>query len=287
MCYFFSKIVKKIPKIMGILNADPKSFIKNSQVFNTAQAIDKTYKMIKHGADIIDIGGEATNPKITNNSRERIISVEEECDRVIDIISAIHKRFHIDISIDTSHPKVMKMAVEKGANMINDQRALTLPGALEEVSKLNVPVCLMHMFGKNNPNKFYHINDYYKMLKEISLYLKMRIKNAIAKGIKKKNIIIDPGLGGGIYGKNTKQNLFILKNLNFFKKNDFPVLVGFSRKSMVCEIIKSSPKNALFGTIALSVIAMQQGAKIIRLHDIKENIHALKMILATNLAGLV
>jgi dihydropteroate synthase len=259
---------------MGVINITPDSFYAGSRCQNADQALKLAELMHKEGADIIDIGGEATNPKLDVSVSQ--VSVQEELDRVVKVVELIKAHVPIQISVDTSKPEVMEAAVKTGADMINDQRSLTFPGALEMAAKLNVPVCLMHMFGLNR--KPYE--DCALTLQEVKSYLEQRIKAALDAGIKPDHIIIDPGFGHGNYGKSTTENLFILKNLEQVIEIGCPVMVGLSRKTLIGEILNVKVEERLAGSLCLAILAAIKGAQILRVHDVKETAEAIRMLMA-------
>lgn len=250
---------------MGILNITPDSFFDGGKYFNNLnKAINHTNKMIKEGADIIDIGGESTRPGYKE------ISVHEELDRVIPVIEAIIKRFEINISVDTSKPEVMIYSANAGAHIINDVRCLTKPGALQAAIKTRLFICLMHNLQNN-----YYIKKNKNILKEIEIFFKHIINYLIKKGIKKKLLIIDPGFG---FGKNTFDNYKILSNLTILNKFNIPILVGISRKTMIRKLLNVSKNKSLLGSIACNIIACMKGAKILRVHDVKETFNVIKIV---------
>jgi dihydropteroate synthase len=272
----FRLIYMDLPKIMGVINVTPDSFHASSRISSVDQAIQYAEQIKLEGADIIDIGGEATHPKLDVSQSK--VSIEEELDRVIPIVQAIKSHVDIQISVDTSKPLVMQEAVKAGAGMINDQRALTMPGALAMAASLNVPVCLMHMFGINRePNV-----DCHKTLIEIKEYLNQRCKAALDSGFKPENIIIDPGFGHGNYGKSTEENCYMLNHLEQLVAIGYPLMVGFSRKTFIGEILNLPIEERLIGSITAAILAAIKGAAIIRVHDVKETVQAIRVIQAVN-----
>lgn len=261
------------PMIMGILNVTPDSFSDGGLYNSIDKAFIQAQKMIKDGADIIDIGGESTRP----NAQE--ISEAEELDRVIPIIEKLAKENDIKISIDTSKANVMKSAVKAGANMINDVYALQKKNALKTVAELGINVCLMHMQGspknmQNNP--FY--ND---VIKDVMDFLKRRVADCIAHGIDKNKIIIDPGFG---FGKTYQHNLELLRNLAKFKELNLPILVGLSRKSMFKDMLGIiKPQKRITSSVVAAMLAFKKGANIVRVHDVKQTKEAL--IVLENIYG--
>ena len=254
------------PCIMGILNLTPDSFSDGGLFINKDKALRYVQKMINDGAHIIDIGGESTRPGASE------VSIEEECNRVIPLIKAIRDKTDIPISIDTSKTEVMQQAIEAGASMINDVNALRAEGAVELVAKLNVPVCIMHMQGQ--PRTMQHTPEYKDVVQEVKEFLQQRIDVCLKAGIKKENIIIDPGFG---FGKTLEHNLDLFKHIPEFEKLGIPLLVGVSRKSMIGTILNNAAADKrLHGSIALATLAAWMGANILRVHDVKETADALK-----------
>ena len=251
---------------MGILNLTPDSFSDGGLFINKDKALRHVQKMIDDGAHIIDIGGESTRPGASE------VSIEEECNRVIPLIKSIRKKYDIPISIDTSKTEVMQQAIEAGASMINDVNALQADGAVELAAKLNVPVCIMHMQGQ--PRTMQHTPEYKDVVQEVKEFLQQRIDVCLKAGIKKENIIIDPGFG---FGKTLEHNLALFKHIPEFEKLGIPLLVGVSRKSMIGTILNNAAADKrLHGSIALATLAAWMGANILRVHDVKETADALK-----------
>ena len=255
---------------MGILNLTPDSFSDGGLFTNKDQALNHVQQMIDDGADIIDIGGESTRP----GAKE--VSVDEECQRVIPLIKTIREISNIPISIDTNKTEVMQQAINAGASMINDVNALRAKGAVELLAKLNVPVCIMHMQGK--PRTMQQTPQYENVVLEVKGFLKQRIDDCLSAGIKKENIIIDPGFG---FGKTLEHNLNLFKHLGEFIKLDVPLLVGVSRKSMVGIVLDNAPADQrLHGSVALATLAAWMGANILRVHDVKATADAIKLCMA-------
>jgi len=255
------------PLLMGILNVTPDSFSDGGKFDHISSAIMHAKSMAEDGADILDIGGESTRPGA------RKVSVDQELDRVIPIIEALQNEIEIPISIDTNKATVMYEAVQAGASLINDVRALQNENTMEIAAQLDVPVCLMHMQGK--PQTMQNNPDYENVVLEVSNFLQERATACLQAGIKQDQIIIDPGFG---FGKSIEHNLQLLRSLNHFIDSGFPVLVGMSRKSMIGHITKSKVDNRLAGSIALATLAAQKGAHIIRVHDVKETRDALDIV---------
>lgn len=269
-CDHFTLDLSK-PKIMGVLNVTPNSFYDGGVYLSLDKAIRRAAELVSEGADIIDVGGESTRPGAVKPS------VSEEIDRVIPVIESI-KQFNVPISVDTSRPEVIQAAVETGANFINDVRALQLPGAIEMAAQSNLPVCLMHMQG--TPESMQNSPTYKNVVKEVGEFLQQRIDACVAAGIKKENIIIDPGFG---FGKSVNHNLVLLKSLKQFQQYGHPVLVGLSRKSLIGYLLNQpDPSHRLPGSLALAVIAALNGANIIRCHDVKDTLGAVQVAMAVH-----
>ena len=258
--------------VMGILNTTPDSFSDGGQFVAVDSALAQALKMHSEGADIIDVGGESTRPGAKS------VSTIDEINRVIPVIKAIRKQSDVLISIDTSKPEVMSEAVKAGANIINDVNALRAQGALDVCAQLAVPVCIMHMQGE--PRTMQNEPVYDDVITEIKEFFEQRIDACIKAGIKRENIILDPGFG---FGKTLEHNLQLLKRLDEFQVLELPVLVGLSRKSMLGKIINdSAPDNRLYASIAAAVLAGVNGASIFRVHDVKATVDALKVCDALN-----
>jgi dihydropteroate synthase len=257
--------------IMGVLNITPDSFSDGGQYFNINDAIVRAKCMIAQGADIIDIGGESTRPNA------QLINETDEFNRVIPIIQALAIETNIPISIDTSKPQVMKLAVKAGASFINDVNALQSQGALAMAASLGVDVCLMHRQGssknmQNNPT-------YTDVIEDIKQFFAKRIDACIKAGIARDKIILDPGFG---FGKTLTHNLEILRRFDEFKSLGFRLLAGLSRKSMIGAILNNRNVNdRVVGSVAGAIIAIQNGANIVRVHDVLATKDALLILQAT------
>lgn len=246
------------PKVMGILNTTPDSFYEGSRIGNVQDALRKAEQMLSEGADFLDIGGMSTRPGA------EILSEGEELKRVIPVIESVLKNFpDTIISIDTYRSKVAKEAINSGAAIVNDISAGSLDsGLFKTVSELQVPYILMHMQG--NPQNM-QINPVYEnVVVEVNQFFASKISELRNLGI--NDIIIDPGFG---FGKTLEHNYILLKNLDLIGYGEFPVLSGMSRKSMIKNLLNVNEEDALSGTIALNMYALQKGAKILRVHDVK------------------
>lgn len=255
------------PLVMGILNVTPDSFSDGGQFTNKASALEHANQMIDDGATIIDIGGESTRPGA------QAVSIDEELQRTIPVIEALSVNPDILISIDTSKPEVMKAAVEVGACLINDVRALREPGALEMAAQLDVPVCLMHMQGQ--PRTMQKEPRYDDVVTDVKNFLTERVEACIAAGINRQNLIIDPGFG---FGKTLEHNLTLFKHLESFHELKLPILVGVSRKSMIGMLLDRPVEERLPASLAMAALATWLGAKILRVHDVRETVDAVRMI---------
>lgn len=254
------------PLVMGILNITPDSFSDGGQFGSLEKATEQALRMVEEGADIIDIGGESSRPGAMP------VSAEEEIKRVIPLIKAIRQISEIPISIDTYKAKTAQMALEAGADIVNDIAALRFDEAMAEVvSDYDVPLIMMHMLG--TPQNMQENPSYLNCIREISEFFETQIDHASSLGIKEERIILDPGLG---FGKRLEDNLEILARLSEFKSLGRPILVGSSRKSFI-NMISPSTKSAqerLGGSIASALIALQNGADILRVHDVYETVEA-------------
>jgi len=254
------------PKVMGVLNVTPDSFYDGGKYTQDAVILKQAEKMLTDGAAIIDVGGMSSKPGAA------IIEVDVELLRVVPVIKAIVKRFpDAIVSIDTIRAKVAKEAVQAGASIVNDISAGSLDAdLLETVGALNVPYILMHMQGKP---KDMQLNPSYKnVIQDIIDFFTDKLEKMKQAGI--KDIVLDPGFG---FGKTLVQNYQILQQFDAFRLFDLPLLAGMSRKSMICKLLDVSPSMALNGTTAANMVALQKGASILRVHDVKEAMEAVRM----------
>ncbi|MEJ2422910.1 MAG: dihydropteroate synthase [Candidatus Thiodiazotropha sp.] len=258
------------PLVMGILNVTPDSFSDGGVYFDPHRALEQAQRMVEQGAAIIDIGGESTRPGASP------VSVEEELRRVVPLVEALSKALPVPISVDTSKPEVMRETVAAGAGMINDIMALRLPGALEAVAQLQVPVCLMHMLGE--PRTMQSAPHYDHVVSDVMRFLNDRVEACVLAGIPRERILLDPGFG---FGKTLQHNLDLLHALEQFLTLELPLLVGISRKSMIGALLGDRPVNGrLNGSLAAAVIAAMKGAAVVRVHDVAETVDALKIVAA-------
>ena len=255
------------PHVMGILNVTPDSFSDGGKHNSKAAAIAHAQQMIADGASIIDIGGESTRPGAS------MVEVEEEIQRVVPVVEALAQENNVIISIDTSQPRVIEAAVAAGAHIWNDVRALTRPGALEMAARLNIPVIIMHMRGE--PTTMNQLDQYDNVIEDVINELQQRIQAALSAGIRQEHIIVDPGFG---FAKNAQQNLTLLNALWRFTDLGYPVLSGLSRKRFVGEVLQgASADQRMVGSVTGHLLSLQQGASIVRVHDVKATVDAVRM----------
>jgi dihydropteroate synthase len=254
------------PAVMGILNITPDSFSDGGVFLSPEKAITQALRMAEEGAAIIDIGGESTRPGA------HPVSAQEEMDRVIPVIEALRGKISLPISIDTSKPEVMRAAVAAGAGFINDVRALRDEAALETAASLHVPVCLMHMQGE--PRRMQENPRYRDVLSDIGDFLRARLQAAQVAGIPALRLVIDPGFG---FGKTLEHNLELLRGLKKLQSLGVPILVGLSRKSLIGKALGLPVEGRLQASVALALMAVQNSARIVRVHDVGPTVEALRM----------
>lgn len=270
------------PHIMGVVNLTPDSFsgdglykqgqspwLTNKDV--SAGTVPLVEKMVKDGADIIDVGGESSRPGA------KPVSLKEELRRTIPVIKALARKIKVPVSIDTYKPEVAEQALDNGASLVNDITGLRNPEMRRVVARHKAGVVIMHM--KGTPRTMQKNPVYGSLIDEVIAYLKRGIERARDSGIDEKKIIIDPGLG---FGKTAEHNLELLKRLNEFKVLGRPILAGPSRKSFIGKILKTSPRERVSGTVSSCVLAVNNGARIVRVHDCLEVKQALKILEAVN-----
>jgi dihydropteroate synthase len=253
--------------VMGILNATPDSFSDGGRFDSLSCAVDHAAKMVDEGADVLDIGGESTRPGADP------VSADEELERVIPVIEKLCEQFKLPISIDTSKAVVMREAVAAGATMINDVYGLRGEDSLQAAAELGVPVCLMHMLGE--PRSMQLAPVYEDVVADVLSFFQHRVGACSAAGIEQEKIILDPGFG---FGKTLEHNLQLLRNLSKFVGMGFPVLVGMSRKSMIGQVLDRPVDDRVHGGLALALLARQQGASMIRTHDVAPTVDALRIL---------
>lgn len=254
------------PQIMGILNVTPDSFSDGGQYQQLDLAVKQALKMQQDGATIIDIGGESTRPNAPS------VSLQQELDRVLPVVEAL-KPYNLILSIDTSQPEVIRQAVSLGASIWNDVRALTRPNALQTAVELDIPVILMHMRGE--PDTMNALANYHDVVAEVKQELTEKINQAINAGVKKHHIIADIGFG---FAKNTQHNIALLKHFAQFTEMGFPLLSGLSRKRFIGEILDvAQADERIIGSVVGHLFSIQQGANIVRVHDVKATAEAIKI----------
>ena len=248
----------KKPLVMGVLNVTPDSFSDGGQFVSVDSAFDHAQQMVNEDAAIIDVGGESTRPGASP------VSTQEELDRVIPVIEKIAANLNCIISIDSSCPQVMAAAAQAGAGLLNDVRGFQREGALQVAAKTGLPICVMHMRGE--PKTMQQQPVYHSVVDEVKTFLLERVEACLKAGVKRDNIILDPGFG---FGKTLNHNLQLLSSLAQLKSLELPLLVGMSRKSMIGAILQNETSERLYGGLALASLAVQHGANIIRTHDVK------------------
>jgi dihydropteroate synthase len=257
--------------VMGILNITPDSFSDGGVFLDADRALAQAHEMVAAGASILDIGGESTRPGA------QPVSVQQELDRVLPVIEKLAQQISLPISIDTSKPEVMRAAVAAGAGFINDVYALRAPGALDAAASLGVPVCLMHMQGE--PRTMQSDPHYGNVVAEVKQFLAQRVSAAAAAGIGRERLVVDPGFG---FGKTLEHNRALLRGLREIVALGVPVLAGLSRKSMIGKALGLPLEQRLHASVALALLAVQNGARIVRVHDVAPTVQAIRMWEAVN-----
>jgi dihydropteroate synthase len=256
------------PVVMGVVNVTPDSFSDGGRFLDRSRAVDHARQLMEEGAGILDIGGESTRPGAAE------VPVDEELRRVVPVVEALAGVGAV-ISVDTSKPEVMKAAAAAGAGIINDVRALALPGALEAAAESGCAVCLMHMQG--DPRTMQQAPSYGNVVTEVKAFLLARAQSCRAAGIPAERISLDPGFG---FGKTLEHNAALLRELDTFGDTGLPLVVGLSRKSMLGKILGRPVGERLYGSLALAVMAAMKGAHIVRAHDVAATADALKTVAA-------
>lgn len=260
-----------IPRIMGILNVTPDSFFDGGACYRDGQlqldlALRHAERLVLEGADFLDIGGESTRPGANP------VSSQEECDRVLPVVEAVAQRLNVVISVDTSNPKLISEAARLGAGMINDVRALQVPGAMQAAAASGVAVCLMHMRG--SPGDMQNQPSYEQVVEDVLSFLRQRKRACVSAGIAEGAIWIDPGIG---FGKTDEHNLALIRELGRMAELG-PILLGVSRKSMFGRLLGREPTERLPGSLAAGLIGVQKGARILRVHDVGATHDALAIL---------
>lgn len=262
-----------VPHVMGILNVTPDSFSDGGKHNGKVQAIAHAKQMIADGATVIDVGGESTRPGAS------VVEVEEEIRRVVPVVEALAE-LDVVISIDTSQAEVIQAAVAAGAHIWNDVRALTRPNALETAAELNIPVIIMHMRGE--PTTMNGLDQYDNVTLDVMDELSQRVADALKAGVKAENIMIDPGFG---FAKNAKQNLKLLKEFHQLNQLGYPILSALSRKRFIGEALGGADAGQrAVGSVVGHLLSIQQGACMVRAHDVKAMSDAIKVWQAMNMA---
>ncbi|MFO1422153.1 MAG: dihydropteroate synthase [Candidatus Competibacteraceae bacterium] len=262
------------PAVMGVLNVTPDSFSDGGRYLQLDAALRRAETMVEEGAALIDVGGESTRPGAPS------VSVQEELDRVLPVVERLARELPVPISVDTSKPEIIREAARAGAGLLNDVRALRLPGALEAAAASGLPVCLMHMRGE--PVTMQQEPVYADVVAEVHAFLAERIRVCESVGISRERILVDPGFG---FGKTLDHNLLLLRHLDRFTDLAAGVLVGISRKSMIGALLNAPVGERLSGGLAAAAIAFWQGASVIRTHDVRETVQALCVCAAARAMG--
>jgi dihydropteroate synthase len=262
------------PAVMGILNVTPDSFSDGGRFTDVGVALRHAERMVAEGAAIVDVGGESTRPGAS------AVGEQEEIDRTVPVVEAIHDALGVPVSIDTSKPGVMQAAVAAGADMINDVRALRVHGALEAAAELQKPVCLMHM--KGEPRTMQRDPRYGDVVTEVAEFLRDRVAECVEAGLGRELLVLDPGFG---FGKTPADNIELLANLRQLLEVGLPLLIGVSRKSTLGAITGREVDQRLPASLAAAVLAMERGASILRVHDVTETVDALRLAAAVIESG--
>lgn len=252
------------PLVCGVLNVTPDSFSDGGRYLNEDVAVERGLELVRQGADLVDVGGESTKPGANP------VGTEEELRRVIPVVRRLRQATEVPISVDTSRPAVMVAAVEAGAAMINDVRALRLPGALETAADLDVPTCLMHMQG--SPETMQVNPRYHDVVSQVYHFLRRRMDECAHAGLDARNLVVDPGFG---FGKTLGHNLDLLASLDQLQDLGAPIFIGVSRKSMIGELTGRPVPERLGGSVAAALIAAEKGVRVVRAHDVAETRDAL------------
>jgi dihydropteroate synthase len=260
------------PAVMGVLNVTPDSFSDGGRFAQRDAALVQARRMIDEGAAIIDVGGESTRPGASS------ATLDEELARVIPVIEALRAESPVFISVDTSKPEVMRAAMRAGADIINDVRALREPGALAAAADTRAGVCLMHMRGE--PRTMQDAPHYDDVIADVSAFLAARLDACRAAGIESGRLAIDPGFG---FGKTVAHNLALLKHLGRFEAPGAVLAVGLSRKSMLAKLTGRAVDDRIAGSVALAAIAVLNGARIVRAHDVAATLDAVRVAAAIRL----
>ncbi len=255
------------PAVMGIINVTPDSFSDGGRHLDPGAAVASAHEMVAAGAVIIDVGGESTRPGADG------VALEEERRRLRPVVRRLVDELAVPVSIDTSKPELMREMAAEGCGMINDVFALRRPGALVAAAETGLPVCLMHMLGE--PRTMQAEPSYADVVTEVMGFLRARVAKCEAAGIARRRLLIDPGFG---FGKTLGHNATLLRELTAFKALGLPLLAGLSRKSMIAAAGVETQAGRLAASVALAVLAVERGARIVRVHDVAPTVDALKML---------
>ncbi len=262
------------PQVMGILNVTPDSFSDGGRYDSLQRALAHGRAMVEAGATVLDVGGESTRPGAAE------VSESEELDRVIPVVEALSKAVDVVISVDTSKPVVMGAAITAGAGLINDVRALQLPGALDVVAKSEVAVCLMHM--KGEPKAMQDAPEYDDVVQEVRHFLALRWAQCQAFGIENDRVLLDPGFG---FGKTLEHNMQLVARLKEISVGQLPLLFGASRKGAIGTLLGADKDGRVIGSVAMALAAVERGASVLRVHDVRETVQALTILNAVRNAA--
>lgn len=262
------------PVVMGVLNVTPDSFSDGGRFNQLDAALQQAEQMLADGVAFVDVGGESTRPGAAP------VSAQEELDRVLPVVEAIVARLDVAVSVDTSTPLVMREAARAGAHLINDVRALRREGALQAAAATQLPVCLMHMQGE--PGTMQRDPRYGDVVAEVKGFLRERVAASEAAGIPRSRLLLDPGFG---FGKTVAHNLRLLARLEEVAAEGLPVLAGMSRKSIFGKLLGREVGERLAGSLAVAVMAAERGACLVRAHDVRETVDALRMVQAVREQG--
>lgn len=264
-----------VPRVMGILNVTPDSFSDGGKFVTVDHAVGRARTMVAEGAAIIDVGGESTRPGAEP------VSVQDELVRILPVIEALVADIDVPVSVDTTKPAVMRAAVRAGASIINDINALRAPEALQVAAETGAAICLMHMQGEPRTMQAHPV--YSDVVGEVRDFLGQRVKAALDSGVPAECLMIDPGFG---FGKTLEHNMALLAELERFAEDGWPLVVGVSRKSMIGQLLGGVPvEGRVQGSVAAAVIATMKGARVLRVHDVKPTVEALRVAAAVIEAG--
>ena len=256
---------------MGVLNLTPDSFSDGGRYLDPDRALERALEIVAEGGAIIDLGGESTRPGAAP------VTVQEELRRVLPVLEQLRPRTAAVLSIDTSKPEVMRACAAAGADLINDVYALRAPGALEAAAESGCAICIMHMQGE--PRTMQHAPQYADVVGEVRAFLQARVQACRAAGIAEARLVLDPGFG---FGKTLEHNLTLLRHLEALRLEGLPLLAGLSRKSMIGALTGQPAEQRVHGSVAAALIAAQNGAQILRVHDVAATVDALKVLAAVS-----